>query len=152
MGQKELCEVFPLSECQVEKFHPKHHAMAWTMPLHIYSPSVWREAQIRASQHIPKPMKQSILEEHQVVFLHTSITHGQGQVKQSDSRAYADELGALVGWCTLLQRCPQRRDLSLRLSLATISSLAEAASSSAGTVPGGGSTCEILMHWKKLHL
>lgn len=72
-------------------------------------------------------MKQSILEEHQVVFLHTSTTHGQGQVKQSDSRAYADELGALAGWCTLLQRCPQRRDLSLRLSLATVSSLAEAA-------------------------
>lgn len=101
-------------------------------------PSVLREAQTRASQHISKPMKRCILGKDQVVFLYTSTTHSQRQLKQPESRAYSDELGALAGWCTLLQRCPWRRDLSLRLSFATISIPAEAASSLAGTVPGEG--------------
>jgi len=101
-------------------------------------PSVLQGPQTRASQHISKPMKQSILGKDQDVFLCTSITCGQRQVKQSGSRACSDELGALAGWCTLLQRRPQRRDLSLRLSLATISIPSEAASSSTGTVPREG--------------
>lgn len=57
-------------------------------------------------------------------------------MEQPESRVCSGELGALAGWCSLLQRCPWRRDLSLRLSFATVSIPTEAASSSQAASPG----------------
>lgn len=86
-----------------------------------------------SDQSIPrpsKPTKPCILEKDRVVFFYTSTTHGQRQFKQPESRVCSDKPGALTGWCSCLLRCPWRRDLSLRLSFATISIPTEAAFSS----------------------
>lgn len=121
-------------------FHPKHHVTLWVMPFCIYRREDISNSFMRSSnQSIPRPSKPTelcILGKDWAVFFYPSTSHGQRQSKQPESRMCFGEQRALAGWCSLLQRRPWRRDLSLRLSFATVSISTEAASSSQAASPG----------------
>lgn len=129
-----LCDEFPLSRHRVENISPKapSHSLAYAI-VHLQKGRYFLQFYEEFRQSIPRPSKPTklcILEKDRAVFFYTSTTHGQRQFKQPESRVCSDELGALAGWWSLLLRCPWRRDLSLRLSFATVSIPTEAAFSS----------------------